>query len=142
MVKVLRCIKGRCVLLEHSPALPTPTTSIGAFPTPTPLSTYPPTSNSYHTATYPPRYSPNPRHHTTTPTHLPQTPTLSPTPAHTTHALPTQPQAHTTCQPYHLPTTHATTSKHPTHTPTVPTTTATQPTHTPQTIVYTTISSD
>ena len=101
-----------------------------------------------------------------TPTNPPQTPTTQPpthpttyqTHATTLHAsptypklllshllqpiLPTPPQAHSTCQPHHLPTTHATTGTHPTHTPTQPTTTATHPTHTPQTLCKHTISSD
>lgn len=74
--------------LEHPPTLPTRTTSIGAFLTPTQLSTYPPTPNSHHIATYNPHHPPNPRHHTTTQPHLPQTPTLTPTPAHTTYSNP------------------------------------------------------
>ena len=85
--------------LEHQPAPPSPTTSIGAFPTLTPLSTYPPTTNPHHTATYPPHHPPNLRHHATCQPYLPQTPTLSPTPAHTTHTLPTANAS--TCQ--HMP---------------------------------------
>ena len=144
-----------CVGLEHSPTTSPLTTSIGALP----FHTY--SHATSHLPTYPklqphkhfqPRSPLNPRHHTLTQPHPPQTPTLSPIPAHTTHhtthavhttqymPAPPPPQNHSIYYPFSPPIPYTTLSAHPYPTPQA--TPTTSPIHTPQTIVYTTISSD
>ena len=104
-----------CVGFEHLPTTSPLTTSIGAFPTPTQLSTYPPTPNSHHHSHLPTTQPTNPTpptHHTT---HQPHATTLLRSPTYLKLLLshlfqpilpttqPTQSTPHSTCQPTTYP---------------------------------------